>query len=114
MMVFFSMQWSLVKSERLRRQHGKRRRPRPINRGRRLLGPAVLRTCPFASPRNQVRACLGPGGYCRHSGYGGTQTCLPAAHGAAPPVARYGLVATLTAQDPREGPSLARRVTTRP
>ena len=40
----------------------------------------TLRTCPLASPRSQVRARLGPGGYCRCSGNGGTQTCLPAAH----------------------------------
>src|SRR5215216_3881579 len=54
-----------------------------------------------------------PASICRHSRYGGTQTRLPTAHGAAPPAARYGPVATSTAQDPREGPSLARRVTTR-
>ena len=36
--------------------------------GRRLLGPAALRTCPFASLLSQVRARLGPGGYCRRSG----------------------------------------------
>ena len=47
--------------------------------GRRLLGLAALRTCPFASLLRQVRARLGPGGYCRRFGNGGTQTCLPAA-----------------------------------
>ena len=52
-------------------------------RGRRLLGPATLRTCPFASLLGQVRARLGPGGYCRRSGNGGPQTCLPAACGVA-------------------------------
>jgi len=31
---------------------------------RRLLGPAALRTCSFASLLSQVRAHLGPGGYC--------------------------------------------------
>ena len=51
--------------------------------GRRLLGPAVLRPCPFASLHGQVRARLGPGGYCRCSGNGGPQTCLPAACGVA-------------------------------
>ena len=51
--------------------------------GRRLLGPAVLCTCPFASLLSQAQARLGPGGYCRHSGNGGTQTCLPAAYGVA-------------------------------
>ena len=47
--------------------------------GRRLLGPAALRSCPSASLHGQVRARLGPGGYCRRSGNGGPQTCLPAA-----------------------------------
>ena len=37
----------------------------------------------MASPRSQARARLGPGGYCRRSGNGGPQTCLPAAHGVA-------------------------------
>ena len=46
--------------------------------GRRLLGPAALRTCPFASLLSRVRARLGPGGYCRRSRNGGPQTCLPA------------------------------------
>ena len=46
---------------------------------RRLLGPAALHTCPLALLLSQVRACLGPGGYCRRSGNGGPQTCLPAA-----------------------------------
>ena len=45
--------------------------------GRRLLGPAALRTCPFASLLSQVRARLGPGGYCRRSGNGGSPD-LPA------------------------------------
>ena len=47
--------------------------------GRRLLGPAALRACPFASLLSQARAHLGPEGYCRCSGNGGPQTCLPAA-----------------------------------
>ena len=51
--------------------------------GRRLLGPVTLRTCPFASLLGQVRARLGPGGYCRRSGNGVPQTCLPAACGVA-------------------------------
>ena len=38
--------------------------------GRRLLGPVALRSCPSASLHGQVRARLGPGGYCRHSGNG--------------------------------------------
>ena len=51
--------------------------------GRRLLGLAALRTCPFASLLSQVRARLGPGGYYGRSGNGGPQTCLPAACGVA-------------------------------
>ena len=51
--------------------------------GRRLSGPVVLRTCPFASLLSQVRVRLGPGGYCRCSGNGGPQTCLTAACGVA-------------------------------
>src|SRR3954466_11642970 len=67
---------------------GKRRRPRPVEpphgtQGRRLLGPAALRPCPFASRHGQVRVRLGPGGYCRRSRNGGPQTCLPAARGVA-------------------------------
>ena len=57
--------------------------PPDYAQGRRLLGPAALRTCPFASLLGQVRACLGPGGYCRCSGNGGPETCLPAACGVA-------------------------------
>ena len=66
---------------------------------------------PLASPRSQVRARLGPGGYCRRSGNGGTQTCLPAACSVAQGVARYGPSTSTHAQDPREGPSLAGRTT---
>ena len=60
----------------LSRQHGEAETPMSnqsprINQGCRLLGPTVLRTCPLASPRSQVRARLGPGGYCRRSGNGG-------------------------------------------
>ena len=54
-----------------------------VDRGRRRLGPAALRTCPLSSPRSQARARLGPGGYCRRFGNGGPQTCLPAASGVA-------------------------------
>ena len=79
--------------------------------GRRLLGPAALRTCPFASLLSQVQACLGPGGYCRRFGNGGTQTCLPAACSVAQGVAQYGPSSSTQAQDPREGPSLAWRTT---
>src|SRR3990170_7742663 len=82
-----------------------------VDQGRRLLGPAALRTCPLALPRSQVRERLGPGGYCRRSGNGGPQTCLPAAHGVAPPAALYGPSSPANTQDPHEGPSLARQMT---
>ena len=79
--------------------------------GRRLLGPATLHTCPFASLLGQVRARLGPGGYCRRSGNGGPQTCLPAACGVAQRGGQHGPSSPAQAQDPREGPSLAGRMT---
>ena len=41
----------------------------------------------------------------------GPQTCLPAAHGVAPPTALYSPSSLANTQDPREGPSLARRTT---
>ena len=74
------------------------------NQGHRLLGPAALRTC-------QVRVHLGPGDYCRRSGNGGPQTCLLAACGVAQAVAQYGRSSSTQVQDPREGPSLAGRMT---
>ena len=80
-------------------------------RGRRLLGPAALRTCPFASLLSQVRARLGPGGYYRCSWNGGPQTCLPAACGVAQVGAQCGPASSGQAQDPREGPNLAGRTT---
>ena len=61
-----------------------------VDQGRKLLGPAALRTCPLASLLSQVRAYLGPGGYCRRSGNGGPQSCLPAACAMAQSVAQYG------------------------
>src|SRR4051812_17834305 len=79
--------------------------------GRRLLGPAALRPCPFASLHGQVRARLGPGGYCRHSGNGGPQTCLPAAYGVAQSGAQHDPSSLTQTQDPREGPSLMGRTT---
>ena len=54
---------------------------------------------------------LGPGGYCRRSGNGGPQTCLPAACGMAQAVAQYEPSLSTQVQDPREGPSLAGRTT---
>ena len=78
-------------------------------RGHRLLGPTVLRSCPSASLHGQVRARLGPGGYCRRSGNGGPQTCLPAAYGVAQRGAQHGPSSPTQTQDPREGPSLAGR-----
>ena len=85
--------------------------PQRGTRGRRLLGPAALRTCPFASLLSQVRARLVPGGYCRCSGNGGPQTCLPAARGVARGGAQCGPSSSTQTQDPREGPSLAGRTT---
>ena len=75
------------------------------------MGPAALRTCPLASLLSQVRARLGPGGYCRRSGNGGPQTCLPAACGVAQRGAQHGPSSSTQTQDPREGPSLAGRTT---
>ena len=85
----------LVQSVQLPRRHGEVEAPTSNQpprgaQGRRLLGPATLRTCPFASLLSQVRACLGPEGYCRHSGNGGPQTCLPAACGVAQRGAQHG------------------------
>ena len=78
----------LVQSVQLPRRHGEVETPTSNQpprgaQGRRLLGPMALRSCPSASLHGQVRARLGPGGYCRHSGNGGPQTCLPAACGVA-------------------------------
>ena len=47
----------------------------------------------------------------RCSRNGGPQTCLPAAHSVAQPVAQYSPSSSTNTQDPREGPSLARRTT---
>ena len=73
---------------RLPRHHGEAGTPTSNQspcgaQGRLLLGHAALCTCPFTSPLSQVRARLGPGGYCRRSGNGGPQTCLPTACGVA-------------------------------
>ena len=106
----------LVQSVQLPRRHGEVETPTSNQpprgaQGRRLLGPAALRACPFASLLGQVRARLGPGGYCRHSGNGGPQTCLPAACGVAQRGAQHGPSSSTQTQDPREGPSLAGRTT---
>ena len=84
--------------------------PRGVQ-GRKLLGPAALRSCPSASLHGQVRARLGPGGYCRRSRNGGPLTCLPPACGAAQRRAQHGPSSPTQTQDPREGPSLAGRTT---
>ena len=78
----------LVQSVQLPRRHGEVEAPTSDQpprgaQGRRLLGPTGLRSCPSASLHGQVRALLGPEGYCRRSGNGGPQTCLPAACGVA-------------------------------
>ena len=79
-----------------------------VKRGLKLLGPAALRTCPLASPRSQVRARLGPGGYCRRSGNGGPQTCLPAAHSVAKPAGRTANLHQQGILDPREADDAGR------
>src|SRR4051812_41487486 len=79
--------------------------------GRRLLGPAALRPCPFASRHDQVHARLGPGGYYRRSRNGGPQTCLPAACGVARRGPSTAHLHQHKTQDPREGPSLTGRTT---
>ena len=58
---------------RLPRQRGEAETPTSnqlprVNQGRRMLGPAAFRTCHLASPRSQVRACLGTGGCYQHFG----------------------------------------------
>ena len=82
------------------------RRPRP-----QAVRPAALRSCPSASLHGQVRAPLGPGGYCRHSGNGGLQTCLPAACSVAQARPSTAHLHQLKLKDPREGPGLAGRMT---
>ena len=86
-MTLFYMQ-GLVQSVQLPRRHGEVETPTSNQsphgaQGRRLLGPMALHPCPSASLHGQVRARLGPGGYCRRSGNWGPQTCLPAAYGVA-------------------------------
>ena len=106
----------LVQSVQLPRRHGEVETPTSNQpprgaQGRRLLGPAVLRSCPSTSLHGQVRARLGPGGYCRGSRNGGPQTFLPAACGVAQRGAQHSPSSPTQTQDPREGPSLAGRTT---
>ena len=54
---------------------------------------------------------LTSGAVCRCSGNGGPQTCLPVAHSVAKPAGRTAHLHQQGIQDPREGPSLARRTT---
>ena len=96
----------LVQSVQLPRHHGEvetptSNQPPHGTQGRRLLGPAALRSCPFASLHGQARARLGPGGYYRHFGNGGPQTCLPAACGVAQKGAQRGPSSPTQTQDPR-------------
>ena len=51
--------------------------------GAHVQSTATRRSCPSTSLHGQGRARLGPRGYCRRSGNGGPQTCLPAACGVA-------------------------------
>ena len=58
----------LVQSMKLPRHHGEVETPTSNQpprgaQGRKLLGPAALRSCPSASLHGQVRARLGPGGF---------------------------------------------------
>ena len=73
---------------------------------RRLLGPAALRSCPSTSLHGQVRARLGPGGYCRRSGNEGPQTCLPVAYSVAQRGPQHGPSSPTQTQDPRRGQAL--------
>ena len=49
--------------------------------------------------------------FCRRSGNGGPQTCLPAACGVAQAEAQCSPASSAQAENPREGPSLAGRTT---
>ena len=114
-MTRFCMQ-GLVPSVQLPRRHGEVEAPMSNQpprgaQGRRLLGPAALRSCPSTSLHGHVRARLGRGGYCRSSGNGGPQPCLLAASGVAQRGAQHGPSSSTQTQDPREGPSLAGRMT---
>ena len=100
---------------RLPRHHGEAETPTSNQpprgaQGHRMLGPAALRSCPFASLHGQVRERLGLGGYYRRSRNGGPQTCLPVAYGVAQRGAQHGPTSPTQTQDPHEGPSLARRM----
>ena len=102
-MTHFCMQ-GLVKSSSCQGSVWKRRRRHPINRhtateATGFWGPRRSALDPLASPRCQARARLGPEGYCRCSGNGGPQTCLPMACGVAQVVAQYG--PSSSAQDSR-------------
>ena len=106
----------LVQSVQLPRRRGKVEAPTSNQpprgaQGHRLLGPAALRSCPFASLHGEARARLGPGGFYRRSRNGGPQTCLPAACGVAQVVAQCSPSSSTQTQDPCEGPSLAGRTT---
>ena len=96
----------LVQSVQLPRRRGEVEKPMSNQppcgaQGRRLLGPAALRSCPSATLHGQARARLGPGGYCQRSGNGGPETCLPAACGVAQRGAQHGPSSPTQTQDPR-------------
>ena len=98
---FPCMSQGLVKSSSCRGSMGKRRRPRPINHH------ASTEAAGFWVPRCSeldpwLRREAKPGGYCRRSGNGGPQTCLPAAHGVAKPAGRTAHLHQQGIQDPRE------------
>ena len=54
---------------------------------------------------------INPMRWCRRSGNGSPQTCLPMARSVAQAVAQYSPSSSTQVQDPREGPSLAGRTT---
>ena len=81
-------------------------RPRPQADGSRGASHLPLRLSAQPSPGAPWAR-----GYCRHSGNGGPQTCLPAACGVAQRGAQHGPSSSTQTQDPREGPSLAGRTT---
>ena len=70
---------------------------------RSLFGARVASSSTKASPRSQLCARLGPGGYCRRPGNQGTQTCLSAGRDALLQAAWYGPAGRPAVQDPREG-----------
>ena len=72
---------------------------------------AGRRQASLGIPIPRTPTAVGCWGYCRCSGNGGSQTCLPAACGVAQRGAQHDPSSSTQTQDPREGPSLAGRTT---